>query len=117
MRYHERNIVLDDRERLAFDVLRKPQESTEMSQSEARILLTTRFASLLLCITAGEKSSGPLDGLSPKALERLNEAMDRADEYDEEGRHVGSPAIRDRFEYDEERGMSAILPLKGKGAS
>ncbi len=93
MRYHERRITLDDRERLAFDVLHKPQESTEMTQSEARILLTTRFASLLHCIAAGQKPD-VLEGLSPKALERLNEAMDRADQY------------------DELRGMTAILPTK-----
>ena len=112
MRYHERNITLDDRERRAFDVLARPQESTQMTQSEARILLTTRFASLLLCIAGGQKSSGPLDDLPPKALERLQEAMDRADEYDESGRHVGSPRIRNRIEYDELRGMTAILLVK-----
>lgn len=116
MRYHECNITLDDREHMALDVLHRPQESTQMTQAEARILLTTRFASLLLCIAGGQQSSGPLDGLPPKALERIQNAMERADEYDESGQHVGSPRIRDRIEYDETRNLTTILPLKMGGA-
>jgi hypothetical protein len=114
MRYHEHRITLDDRERLALDVLLESRKDDSMTPQAARVLLGIRFGEFMDCLDAARRRTDTrsIKGLPPKALERLNEAMDRADEYDDAGRHVGSPAIRNRFEYDEERGMSAILPLK-----
>lgn len=50
------------------------------------------------------------NGISPRVRERLMRAIDNSENYDEQGRNIGSEKIRGKIAWDPVRRVTMILP-------